>query len=85
MLAHSFIPVINKPTRAANNVSTLIDNMFLKSCNTNFSSCIICSDISDHYPLALTINLHMKQLSNKRSSKKRNFSIANIENLRSSN
>ena len=45
----SLIPVITKPTRITDQTATLIDNIFISN-PINFSSGIIISDISDHFP-----------------------------------
>ena len=50
MFAHSFIPLINKPTRVTSTSATLIDNIF---CNIlpPPNSGILVSDILDHFPI----------------------------------
>ena len=50
MFAHSFIPLINKPTRVTSTSATLIDNI---CCNIlpPPNSGILVSDISDHFPI----------------------------------
>ena len=53
----SLIPVITKPTRITDTTASLIDNIFLAN-PTNFTSGIIVSDISDHFP----IFIHVKNL-----------------------
>ena len=57
MYSHSFMPLINKPTRVSNVSATLIDNIY---CNDNDSNNyfkgIFYTDISDHFPI-FCINL----------------------------
>ena len=50
----SLIPVITKPTRITDQTATLIDNIFISN-PINFTSGIIISDISDHYPIFINI------------------------------
>ena len=57
----SLIPVITKPTRITDQTATLIDNIFISN-PVNFTSGIIISDISDHFP----IFIHLKTYSTTR-------------------
>lgn len=50
----SLIPVISKPTRITDTSATLIDNIFVLN-PVNFTSGIIVSDISDHFPTYINI------------------------------
>ena len=45
----SFIPTIDKPTRAYNNSATLIDNILTNKVDVKITSGNIISDIGDHY------------------------------------
>jgi len=53
MVSHSFFPTIQKPTRITKKTATLIDNSFTNCIRNKFSTAIICSYISDHFPLAV--------------------------------
>ena len=56
MYSFSFLPVITKPTRITETSSTLIDNIFTNDLDiSNHSSGILCTDISDHFPV-FTLN-----------------------------
>jgi hypothetical protein len=59
LFSHSFYPVINKPTRITETSATLIDN-FLINYNSQFKvvPSILCSDISDHLPILLSVRLN---------------------------
>merc|ERR1712074_403375 len=61
-MSGSFLPLISKPTRVANNSATLIDNIFCNTLPVPDSS-IILSDISDHFPIMTHFDL--KQSINK--------------------
>ena len=62
MFQHSFIPLINKPTRITTTTATVIDNIYSNDVlGTNYLlHGIIYSDISDHLP----IFLFTKQINN---------------------
>ena len=51
--AHSFIPVINRPTRVTMNTFTLIDNIFTNHHDVKEHQLhgILKTDITDHFPL----------------------------------
>ena len=53
MHAHSFISLINCPTRVNQQSATLIDNIFTNKHDVlvNTFQCLIYTDISDHYPI----------------------------------
>ena len=53
MHAHSFISLINRPTRVNQQSATLIDNIFTNKHDdlVNTFQCLIYTDISDHYPI----------------------------------
>ncbi len=48
------LPTINKPTRITHTSATLIDNLYIKnSPKDDTNSCILLTDISDHYPIIM--------------------------------
>ena len=49
LLQHNLVPTINKPTRITRKTTTLIDNIITNDFTNNFT-CIIKSDVSDHFP-----------------------------------
>lgn len=65
MYSHSFQPHITKPTRIANSSASLIDNIFSNSIYFDITNSegIICSDLTDHYPI-----FHISGISNTSSS-----------------
>ena len=46
----SFIPMIIKPTRVFNNSATLIDHIWINFNQMSYTSSIVFTDISDHFP-----------------------------------
>ena len=57
-----FIPLIDKPTRACQNSAIIIDNI-LTNCafHNTLKKAIIQSDISDHFPIIITIQTEKNQ------------------------
>ena len=51
MHSHSFISLINRPTRITENSATLIDNIFVNKPNLSSFQDILVTDISDHLPI----------------------------------
>ena len=53
MYSHSFVPLVNRPTRISGQSATLIDNIFTNNyqnvCET--MQAILVTDISDHFPV----------------------------------
>ena len=58
LMTHSFNPVIRSPTRITSKSATILDNIFI-NCNTHYDSAIVYSDISDHLPVAVHIELKL--------------------------
>ena len=77
MFLHSYIPLINKPTRVTNQSATLIDNIFTNN-HKNMLQGIMYTDISDHFPIFLIDN-NGKLTNNLKYTTNRNFSQANID------
>ena len=49
IFTHGFIPLITKPTRITDHSATLIDHIYTNRTDTNMTSGIITTDISDHF------------------------------------
>jgi len=62
MVSHSFFPTIRNPTRIIETTATLIDNIFTNCIRNNFSTAILCSDISDHFPVTVRIELKVVKI-----------------------
>ena len=60
---HSFISLINRPTRVKQQSATLIDNMFTNSYLNieNTFQCIIYTDITDRFPI-IHVDYEMKEI-----------------------
>jgi Reverse transcriptase (RNA-dependent DNA polymerase)/Endonuclease-reverse transcriptase len=57
----SLLPCITKPTRITDVSSTLLDNFFINLSKIRSKSAIIYSDVSDHLPIILNINVNTKK------------------------
>ena len=84
MLTHSFFPKITFPTRVNNSSgATLIDNIFCKlsSITLQTKAGIMLTDISDHYPYFIFVNICQKVNKPPRLVKKRLDSDKAIEDM----
>ena len=84
MLTHSFFPKITFPTRVNNSSgATLIDNIFCKlsSITLQTKAGIMLTDISDHYPYFIFVNVCQKVNKPPRRVKKRLDSDKAIEDM----
>jgi len=48
--------IINKPTRVVNEAETCIDHIYTNNLSTEIKPHIMLHDISDHYPIYLTVS-----------------------------
>ena len=81
---NGIMPNINKPTRVTNKKTTAIEHILINSyTETIFKTAIFKCDISDHFPVRLTI-LYLRFLSNKKDIffYKRSFTEQSITNFR---
>ena len=82
-MSASFLPLITKPTRVAEQSATLIDNIFSNIIPLPESG-IILSDITDHYPIFTTSSLKPIEKNKNPHLKKRKFTPENIRRLQQS-
>jgi hypothetical protein len=78
LTSHSFMPTIFYPTRITGNSGTLIDNIFFNSILYKYDTAIIYSDVSDHLPVAIHIDLHVSK-KNPVQTKKRYYTPEKIQ------
>ena len=76
--AHSFVSLINRPTRVTKNSATLIDNIFTNCyCNIeNTFQCLIYTDVCDHFPIVL-LDFEMQLCDTDTAVTRRNISYKN--------
>ena len=83
IFSHSFIPLINKPTRVSKNNATVIDNLLTNTfIDNNYMSGIVKTDITDHFPVFLITE---KELNTARKSDfvfKRSFSDKKLKEFK---
>lgn len=64
IFSYSFLPLINKPTRVKSNSASIIDNIFCNNFqNKEMLSGVLCTDISDHFPIFCVIQFNNVKLS----------------------
>ncbi|XP_071959489.1 uncharacterized protein [Antedon mediterranea] len=86
LFSHSFIPIINKPTRVTANTASIINNILTNSQQYHqIESGIIYTDISDHYPIfcinksVKTPTKHVHKYKLQRSYSRRNQELFRTE------
>ena len=82
LTSYSFMPTIFHPTRITANSATLIDNIFLNSIAYQFKTSIVYSDISDHLPVAIHINLNISKNTPSAECRKRKYTPEKIESFK---
>ena len=81
-LATGLLPCIIKPTRVTHSSATLIDNIYVSNMlSRNSQSCILLSDMSDHFPCLTMIRNVSKENKNPLVFKSRKIYPENIENI----
>src|SRR6218665_3224111 len=55
--AHHLLPTITRPTRIRATTSTLIDNIFTSTPANVLDSLIVVTDVSDHLPILINLDL----------------------------
>lgn len=83
MLSHSYFPTIHFPTRVTEHSATLLDNIFTNKINNVAKAGIVYSDISDHYPVLITVHLNVKKVSTNRIVTRRYFNDVSVNNFKS--
>ena len=85
LYAHSFMSLINRPTRVAKDSATLIDNIFT-NCYSNIDNtfqCLIYTDVTDHFPI-IHVDFGMKLLDTDSVVTWRNVSYKNRQRFHQS-
>ena len=84
-MSNGMIPMIYKPTRVTNRSATLIDNIYVDSylCK-NVKSCIVTTDISDHFLCLTTIQESIGKLPSIESYTVRKITDSTFRNMNAS-
>ena len=61
LISHFFLPTIHKPTRITETSATLLDNILTNNYRYNMDTAILYSDISDHLPVVMRVNLSLSR------------------------
>ena len=81
-LSAGLLPTIVKPTRVTHTSATLIDNIYVSNfLSNNSKSCILLSDISDHFPCLAMITDTGIENKNPLVFKARKITSESIENI----
>ena len=82
-MSYGFLPVITKPTRITDHSATLIDNMYINVNNvTHEYAAILTIDISDHFPIVLSIRSNHKENTGDLIIEKRTFDNSAIDTIK---
>ena len=71
LTSYGIFPTITKPTRVTKDTSTLIDNIFTNALTPNYTSGLLVTDISDHFPI-----FNIAQISGFSSSFENNMTLS---------
>ena len=80
LLSCNFLPCINHPTRISHSSSTIIDNIFTNSTDSDITCGNILSQISDHLPQFLILK-YAKMHNKTKTSSKRDYSSFNMSSF----
>ena len=83
MNAHSFYPLISKPTRITDQSATLIDNIFTNNLEKDLTSGLFYTHISDHLPLFQITNLKLITDMHPKPIRTRVITASNMQKFRS--
>ena len=78
VFSFGFLQLVTKPTRIRDNSATLIDHILCNSVSLSHDIFILCSHLSDHFPVIHQFDLSKPKIS-PQSSLSRNFSPVNVQ------
>jgi hypothetical protein len=81
LFSYGFLQIITKPTRICRDSATIIDHIITNSSRQSFETFILCTKISDHFPI-LHILDYSKPSKNTKKFESRNFSDVNISEFK---
>ena len=81
LFSHGYVQIITLPTRCTNSSATLIDHCITNVLSNKFTTFILTTKISDHFPVIVNLSLK-KALTKPKSITSRNYSLNNIENFK---
>lgn len=81
LYSSSFFPTINSYTRISKTSQTIIDNIITNFHNARFESYVILTDVSDHFPVVLSIDLNIKKKEQPNKYFKKRIKVLSNKNL----
>ncbi len=78
----SYLPTIHHPTRITESSATLLDNIFTNNFKFRMKSAIVYSDISDHLPVVLHVDMQVNKYNNSLNYSKRVYDSDSIEQFK---
>ncbi len=81
-MSHSFLPTICHPTRITESTATLLDNIFTNNLRHRMETAILYTDISDHLPVVMHIDLKLCKNKFSNSHTTRLYSLESIEQFK---
>ena len=81
IFTHGFLQVVTRPTRINENSATLIDHILTNSSVQVHDTFIVCSKLSDHFPIIHQLDFS-KQKQSKIKIESRNFATENISKFK---
>ena len=70
LASYGFSPTISKPTRIQNGKHSLLDNFYINHLSSYYKSGVIIDDLSDHFPVFLTLSVKFPKNEQKPAMKK---------------
>lgn len=83
MTSYQMLPTILKPTRITDVTASLIDNIFTNKWNKVTDSAIIVTDIADHLPIMIRLNLDLPIYNKTSTLNQRKTGVREIEYFQS--
>src|SRR6218665_993994 len=81
--AHHLLPTITRPTRITATTSTLIDNIFTSTPANVLDSLMVVTDVSDHLPILINLDLAPSWIHGTNSSLVRNINDSSMKVFKS--
>ena len=78
VFSFGFLQLITRPTRVCENTATILDHILTNSTSLDHNTYILCSRLSDHFPIIHQFNICKNKISKELYSS-RNFSPENID------
>ena len=81
IFSFGFLQLVTRPTRISENTATLLDHVLTNSTANSHTTSILCSKLSDHFPIVHQIDFSKQKFKNE-PIKSRNFSPDGIQRFK---